>query len=131
MEKLSEVVLDFVISRGACAAGIVTTRTLEGGPPSTDLSYVLPNAHSAISFAVPVDQDLIQPYFMKQDHLDLEHATYQAYTLSSGISLELATYLEMKGIPSLSFSDRCESSYYLCPLPVHMLSGQKRAQAAL
>jgi hypothetical protein len=39
---------------------------------------------------------------MKKDHLALEHATYKAYTLSSGISLELATFLEMKGIPSAS-----------------------------
>jgi len=102
MEELSRIVVDFVISRGACAAGIVTTETLEGGPPSTDLSFVLPNAKSAISFAVPVDQRLIQPYFMKKDHLALEHATYKAYTLSSGISLELATFLEMQGIPSSS-----------------------------
>ena len=61
MEELSRIVVDFVISRGACAAGIVTTNTLAGGPPSTDLSYVLANANSAISFAVPVDQRLIQP----------------------------------------------------------------------
>jgi len=102
MEELSRIVVDFVISRGACAAGIVTSQTLEGGPPSTDLSYVLPNARSAVSFAISVDQRLIEPYFMKKDYLALEHATYQAYTLSSGISLELATFLEMKGISSAS-----------------------------
>ena len=44
MDKLSEVVIDFVLSRGACAACIVTSQTLDGGPPSTDLSYVFPNA---------------------------------------------------------------------------------------
>ena len=102
MEELSEIVMDFIISRGACAAGIATSQTLEGGPPSTDLSYVLPNAKSAVSYAVPIDQTLIRPYFSKKDHLALENETYQAYTLSSGISLELATFLKMKGIPSAS-----------------------------
>lgn len=100
MEKLSQVVLDFVIDRGASRAGIVTTENLEGGPPSTDLSYILPDAKSAVSFAVQIDQSLIEPYLTKKEFLPLEHATYKANTLSSGISLELATYLNMKGIPS-------------------------------
>lgn len=33
MDKLSEMVLDLVISRGACAVGIVTSRTLEAVSP--------------------------------------------------------------------------------------------------
>ena len=102
MADLSEIVMDFVLDRGASKAGIATVRTLEGGPPSTDLTYVLPHAKSAISYAVPIDQKLIRPFFMKKDYKALEHATYMAYTLSSGISLELATYLEMKGFPSAS-----------------------------
>jgi len=104
MAELSEIVMDFVLDRGASKAGIATVRTLEGGPPSTDLTYVLRSAKSAVTYAVPIDQKLIRPYLMKKDHLALEHATYMAYTLSSGISLELATYLKMKGIPSVSLA---------------------------
>jgi epoxyqueuosine reductase len=97
VDTLSKIAMDFVIDQGACAAGIATLETMKGGPPSSDLAYVLPNARSAITYAVPIDQDLIDPYFAKKDHLQLEKATYQAYTLSSGISLELGTYLKMKG----------------------------------
>lgn len=100
MDTLSKVVIDFVIDQGACAAGIATLETLKGGPPSADLTYVLPNAKAAITYAVPIDQDLIDPYFAKKDHLQLEKATYRAYTIASGISLELGTYLKMKGYDS-------------------------------
>jgi epoxyqueuosine reductase len=101
MDELTEIALDFAISRGACAAGIATTETLAGGPPSADLTYVLPEAKSAVSLAVPIEQKLIPPYFAKQDHIKLENAAYQAYTLSSGISLELATFFRMKGIAAV------------------------------
>ncbi|MDY6843527.1 MAG: hypothetical protein SVW57_05485 [Thermodesulfobacteriota bacterium] len=62
-EKLSHTVLDYVISEGACSAGIVTLETLRGGPSSADLSYVLPSAKSAISFAFALDQKMIPPFF--------------------------------------------------------------------
>jgi epoxyqueuosine reductase QueG len=97
MDTLSKVAIDFVIDQGACAAGIATLETLKGGPPSADLTYVLSNAKSAITYAVPIDQKLIDPYFAKEDHIQLEKATYLAYTIASGISLELGTYLKMKG----------------------------------
>ncbi len=97
MDELSKVAMDFVIDQGACVAGIATLETLKGGPPSADLTYVLPNGKSAVTYAVPIDQSLIDSYFMKKDHIKLEKATYKAYTISSGISVELATYLKMKG----------------------------------
>jgi len=34
--------MDLAKCYGASAVGIVTTEMLEGGPPSTDLAYVLP-----------------------------------------------------------------------------------------
>ena len=37
-----------VLSSGAVAAGVPTKETLQGGPPSTDLTYVLPGAKSAV-----------------------------------------------------------------------------------
>ena len=62
MERLTNTVKDLVKGGGAIAAGIVTTETLKGGPPSTDLSYVLPEAKSAVVFAVPLDQDAIESF---------------------------------------------------------------------
>ncbi|MBW2284596.1 MAG: epoxyqueuosine reductase, partial [Deltaproteobacteria bacterium] len=49
--ELSRLVLDYVKCEGACAAGIATVDTLAGGPPSADMTYVLPGAKSAVCFA--------------------------------------------------------------------------------
>jgi len=100
MENLSQFVLDYVKKEGAVRASIATIETLAGGPPSTDLTYVLPEARSAISFALPLDQDLIEPFLSKRDRRSHERNNLETNALSSGISLHLAKYLEQKGIPS-------------------------------
>ena len=104
MEELTQTVLGFVKCLGACAAGIATVETLEGGPPSADLTYVLPGAKSAISFALPLDQRLIPPFLMKKDFLSHERDNVLKNTLSSGISLGLADFLEQKGHPSVALA---------------------------
>jgi len=60
--------MDLAKCYGASVVGVVTSEMLVGGPPSADLSYVLPNAQSAISFAVPLDQNYIESWFNKQSH---------------------------------------------------------------
>ena len=90
-----------------------TTEMLAGGPPSTDLTYVLPNAKSAVSFAVPLDQKFIEPWFNKQNQADHLRNNIRTNVIASGISLELANYLSQKGYPSLpltaNFAYRAES----------------------
>ena len=54
-KQLTQFATDYLTCEGACAVGVATTETLAGGPPSTDLEYVLPGAKSAVSFAVPLD----------------------------------------------------------------------------
>jgi epoxyqueuosine reductase QueG len=68
MEKITGRVKDLARSYGASAVGIVTTEMLAGGPPSTDLAYVLPNAKSAVSFAVALDQKFLEPWFNTDCH---------------------------------------------------------------
>lgn len=48
MGNLNQIVKEFTLNGGAVAVGIATTKSLAGGPPSTDLIYVLPDAKSAI-----------------------------------------------------------------------------------
>ncbi|MFQ5515955.1 MAG: epoxyqueuosine reductase [Acidimicrobiia bacterium] len=97
---LSELVLDYVRHDGACAAGIATVETLEGGPPSSDLTYVLPEARSAVSFALPLDESKIESYLRKESHSDHERDNRLVNTIVSGISAELAAYLDAIGHPS-------------------------------
>ena len=93
MDSLSQMLLDFVKDRGACEAGIATVETLEGGPPSVDLSYVLPSAKSAVVFAVPLDQSLIPPYLTKKDRESHEQNYVDSNIIADGIAMQLASFL--------------------------------------
>ncbi|MCK4838098.1 MAG: epoxyqueuosine reductase [Desulfobulbaceae bacterium] len=96
-EDLNQTVKDLVLNAGAIDVGIVTTETLEGGPPSTHLSYVLDGAKSAVVFALPLDQEKIERFLKKEDFAGHCLDNVRTNTLSSGIALELARFLEMKG----------------------------------
>lgn len=102
METLSRIAREFVIIEGACAAGIATLETMAGGPPSADLSYVLPGAKSAVSFAVAIDPAPIPDYLAKRDRVALEAALIRANALASGIGLHLEKFLGQKGYPSVA-----------------------------
>ena len=101
MKKLSRIAKEFVLIEGACRAGIATLETLHGGPPSTDLTYVLPEARSAVVFAVAIDPEPIIPYLTKKDRIGLEKAFVQANVVASGIAFHLANYMTQKGFPSV------------------------------
>ena len=60
--------MDYVMQSGACAVGICNAESLAGGPPSTDLTREMASAKSAIVFAVPLDQDIVEAYMAKVDH---------------------------------------------------------------
>jgi len=101
VDNLSQTIIDFVMCEGfTCAAGIATMETLAGGPPTSDITYVLPGAKSAISFAIALDQSLIEPFLSKKDRRSYQHDHIHAHYLSSGLSFELASHLEQRGYPS-------------------------------
>ncbi len=101
IKHLSEIALEFPLSHGAFASGIATVETLAGGPPSTDLSYVLPGAKSAVCFALPFDRTTIDPYLSKEDRLDLERAYNHAEITATGLGVHFANYLTKRGFPSV------------------------------
>ena len=101
MEKITRRAMELAGCYGACAVGVATIETLAGGPPSTDLTYVLPTARSAISFAVPLNQVFIEAWFSKKSHEQHFSDNIQTNVIASGISLELANYLGQKGYPSI------------------------------
>jgi epoxyqueuosine reductase len=100
MEKLTQRVKDLALCYGASAVGIVTKEMMEGGPPSADISYVLPTARSAVSFCVPLDEALINDWFSKKSQKAHFQDNIQKNAIASGISLELSNYLTQKGFPS-------------------------------
>ncbi len=96
-EDLNQLVKDLVLNAGAIDVGTVTAETLEGGPLSTDLSYVLEGAKSAVVFALPLDQEKIERFLKKEDFSGHCLDNVRTNTLTSGIALELVRFLEMKG----------------------------------
>lgn len=50
MNDLKMLTLDYPLSEGAIGSGIATIDSLRGGPPSTDLTEVFPEARSVDSF---------------------------------------------------------------------------------
>jgi epoxyqueuosine reductase QueG len=99
-KELAELVTDFLVTQGASAVGIATRETLAGGPPSTDLEYVLPGAKSAVSFAVPFDQEKIERYLAKEDHSGHQDDNFRTNFFVTGLAVGLAAYLDQKGHPS-------------------------------
>ncbi len=99
---LSQAVKDFVINAGAVAVGVATVETLAGGPPSADLTRVLPGARSAVTFALPLNQDHIEPFLGKKDYAAHCQDNILTNHLASGLALDLAGFLEMRGSPSVA-----------------------------
>jgi epoxyqueuosine reductase QueG len=53
-----------------------------------------------VAFAFALDQSLIPPYLMKQDRIAHERNDFHTTSMASGISMALATFLEMQGFHS-------------------------------
>ncbi len=102
--RLSQTSIDLALGAGAFKVGIVTTKTLEGGPESTDLSYVLLGANSAVVFALQLDQAAIELFLKKEDMAAATIDNHRVNTMAGGIALELAEYLNMKGFKSVPVS---------------------------
>ncbi|MCP4005063.1 MAG: epoxyqueuosine reductase [bacterium] len=99
-KELTEFALEFVKTYGAVAAGVSTLETLAGGPPSADLEHVLEGARSAVTFALPLDQEKILTYLAKQDHASHQADNLRTTNLVTGIATNLASYWTQHGIPS-------------------------------
>jgi epoxyqueuosine reductase QueG len=100
MDTLTEQLKDLVRSYGGARVGIVTRQTLAGGPPSTDLTYILPEARSALTVALPLNKKYIRPFLAKKDRLSHEQDNLRVNMMATGIAAHLAKYLEQKGFPS-------------------------------
>ena len=104
MNKFRSLALDYPLSEGAVLSGIATIELLAGGPPSIDLTGVLPDAKSAVVFAVPLDKKTIEPFLDKRDRLSHERDNIRTNNVASGIAVGLADYLRQKGVNSVPIS---------------------------
>lgn len=54
-----------LLDNGAIKVGFLTKDTLAGGPPSSDITYSMPEAQSAVSYAMPLDREKIRAFLRK------------------------------------------------------------------
>jgi epoxyqueuosine reductase len=100
MTRLEDEISAFLTDRGAVSVGFATLETLAGGPPSVDLTYMLPEARSAVSFVLPMERGPIRDHLSKKDCL-ANGQDHIAKTMEAGyISKDLAKWLEEKGYKS-------------------------------
>jgi len=99
-KQLAQLAIDYLTLAGASAVGVATPETLAGGPPSTDLEYVLPGAKSAVSFAVPLDPVKIERFLAKEDQAAHQEDNFHTNFFVTGLAVGLATFLDQKGHPS-------------------------------
>lgn len=100
MRKLEEEIREFLIQRGAVKVAFTNTEALKGGPPSADLTYALPEARSAVSFAMPLDRDKIRLCLSKRSHKEFEENNLETNIRVNKVGKELALWLESKGFAS-------------------------------
>lgn len=97
LTSLSARIEEFLLKRGAVKVGFANIETLEGGPPSVDLSYRLPGARSAISFALTLDRSKMRSFLSKKDRIPHEEDNMRTQKLSRDLSWEVAGILQEEG----------------------------------
>jgi epoxyqueuosine reductase len=128
IQELSSKAIDFATNLGACAVGITTVDTLAGGPPSTDLEYVLPDARAAVTFALPLDQDKIRDFLSKRDRDGHQVDYNRTNALATGIAVQLAGFIAHFGYESIGVlsnevyrNDGDVKPRHMCPDVSHRL----------
>jgi len=92
---------DLAVSMGAIDARVANLEMLKG-PPSADPTYVLPEAQSAIAFAVPLGNDFIPDYFGKVTRTVFKQIMYDTYQLIGNIGESMVDLIEKQGFKALS-----------------------------
>jgi epoxyqueuosine reductase len=68
-KELGRNITDYLLENGAISVGIATRETLQDSPPSADITYLMENALSAISFALPINKEYSRLFLSKEDRL--------------------------------------------------------------
>ncbi|MBC2717441.1 MAG: epoxyqueuosine reductase [Desulfobacteraceae bacterium] len=97
MDDPEKYALEYLTTFGATHVGIATIESLSGGPPSTDITYLMPEAKSAIVFAYPFDNSLIPGFLKKEDRFGFEQENFKANYLATGLSMWAAHEIKQRG----------------------------------
>ena len=85
------------INSGCNAVGVCNQESLEGGPPSTDLTRQLEGARSAIVVSYPVDEEKLELYMGKVDHTPYQEDYIRTNNIIQGLMAEMTNQLRKFG----------------------------------
>lgn len=96
-QSLKEEIESFLKVKGALRVGFANLETLSGGPPSADLTYILTEAQSAVSFALPLDKEAIQLFLSKKNYQKHVQDKIDVNRKCVSIARDLADWLVGRG----------------------------------
>lgn len=67
MHTLENKIKQLALEAGAAVVGIASRERMSDVPNSGDPGYLLPSTRSIISFAIPLDKEMLRNYFQKRD----------------------------------------------------------------
>lgn len=94
---LNSEINEFLKNKGVLKVGFATKETLAGGPPSADIAYILPEAESAVSFALPLDKKKIRSFLSKKNYKDHVLDNIEVNRKCVFIAQELSEMLQERG----------------------------------
>lgn len=71
-KELSRNIRNYLLENGAIGVGISTRETLVDSPPSADITYLMEDGLSAITFALPINKEYSRLFLAKEDRLGRE-----------------------------------------------------------
>ena len=66
-ETLRQNILDYLLQNGAISVGFSNKETLRDSPPSADITYLMEDGMSAVTFTTALNKEGIRPYLAKED----------------------------------------------------------------
>ena len=120
------------MDQGALSVGFATKETLKGGPPTTDMTYVMPEAETAICFAIPLDKVKIRAYLRKdmpRGKMDHTIETGDGYLKTYIVAKNTVDFLEKKGfksapvLPNSKYREELDNWRVLVPPPLALRLG--------
>ncbi|MGB0620135.1 MAG: hypothetical protein ACPGVZ_11785 [Myxococcota bacterium] len=89
--------MESAVNSGCNAVGVCNQESLEGGPPSTDLTRQLEGARSAIVVSYPVDEEKLELYMGKVDHTPYQEDYIRTNNIIQGLMAEMTNQLRKFG----------------------------------
>ncbi len=99
-QSINHEIEQFILDHGAVKVGFANKETLVGGPPSTDITYLLPEAETVICFAVPLDKEKVRAFLRKDlpnSRVEHEKDNVGGYLKTISIAKKAANFLKEKG----------------------------------